>query len=109
MGCIQDPKAFLFDWDAGQYAETKLANVLFTYEAQRRLAPLGISVRLPVTMNIVSLSFFFRFPFIFLLRSFCFFITWPCSVHVVAALLVRTSYCCIHGYALTMSVAVVCS
>lgn len=45
MGSIKDPHAFLFDWDAGQYADTKLANVLFTYESQRRLAPLGITVR----------------------------------------------------------------
>lgn len=44
MGSIKDPHAFLHDWDAGGYSETKLANVLFTYESQRRLGPLGITV-----------------------------------------------------------------
>lgn len=44
MGHIKDPRAFLYDWDAGQYADTKLANVLFSYESQRRLGPLGITV-----------------------------------------------------------------
>ena len=33
---------FLRVFKRGQYAHTKLANVLFTYEAQRRYAALGI-------------------------------------------------------------------
>ncbi len=37
--------SFLRDWDKGsQYPNTKLANVLFTYEAQRRLGTEGIQV-----------------------------------------------------------------
>ena len=41
-----DPKSFLKDWNKGsQYSNTKLGNVLFTYEAQRRLGPKGIQVR----------------------------------------------------------------
>ena len=41
----KDTEAFLSDWRKGsQYANTKLANVLFAYEAQRRLAPLGVQV-----------------------------------------------------------------
>ena len=42
-----DPGRFLKDWDKGsQYSNTKLANVLFAYEAQRRLGPKGIQVSL---------------------------------------------------------------
>ena len=42
-----EPASFLTDWNKGsQYSNTKLANVLFTYEAQRRLAHKGIQVRL---------------------------------------------------------------
>lgn len=40
-----DTEAFLSDWTKGsQYSNTKLANVLFTYESQRRLGPLGVQV-----------------------------------------------------------------
>ena len=40
-----DTPSFLKDWKKGsQYSNTKLANVLFTYEAQRRLGPKGIQV-----------------------------------------------------------------
>lgn len=40
-----DVQGFLSDWRKGsQYSNTKLANVAFTYEAQRRLAPLGVQV-----------------------------------------------------------------
>ena len=40
-----DIPSFLKDWRKGShYANTKLANVLFTYEAQRRLGPRGIQV-----------------------------------------------------------------
>lgn len=42
-----DPESFLKDWNKGsQYSNTKLGNVLFAYEAQRRLGPKGIQVRL---------------------------------------------------------------
>ena len=41
-----DPESFLKDWNKGsQYSNTKLGNVLFAYEAQRRLGPKGIQVR----------------------------------------------------------------
>lgn len=42
-----DPERFLKDWNKGsQYSNTKLGNVLFAYEAQRRLGPKGIQVSL---------------------------------------------------------------
>lgn len=40
--CLQDAKAFLTDWSKGRYWNTKLSNVYFTYECQRRLGPLGV-------------------------------------------------------------------
>ena len=50
-----DTEAFLSDWSQGsQYSNTKLANVLFTYEAQRRLAPHGVQVMQPFLMQTVS-------------------------------------------------------
>ena len=33
---IPDVKKFLTSWEAGSYAATKLANVIFAYECQRR-------------------------------------------------------------------------
>ncbi|KAK9804909.1 hypothetical protein WJX72_011450 [[Myrmecia] bisecta] len=41
-GSFQDPAHFLRDTTRYQYDNTKLANVLFTYEHQRRLGPLGV-------------------------------------------------------------------
>ena len=42
-----DANSFLRDWSKGsQYSNTKLANVLFAYEAQRRLGPRGVQVGL---------------------------------------------------------------
>lgn len=50
-----DTEAFLSDWSHGsQYSNTKLANVLFTYEAQRRLGPHGVQVTQPLLMQPVS-------------------------------------------------------
>ena len=47
-----DPIRFLRDWRKGsQYANTKLANVLFAYESQRRLGPLGVQVGCCVTVH----------------------------------------------------------
>lgn len=37
MTTIKDAKAFLTEWRSGYYEHTKLANVLFAYELQRRL------------------------------------------------------------------------
>lgn len=53
----KDTEAFLSDWKKGsQYANTKLANVLFTYEAQRRLTPQGVQVAYIIpSRNIVQL------------------------------------------------------
>lgn len=39
---IKDPVGFLKKWSSGGYAHTKLANVLFTYEAQRRMGKYGV-------------------------------------------------------------------
>ena len=36
------PQALLTDWRSGYYENTKHANVLFGYELQRRLGPLGV-------------------------------------------------------------------
>ena len=41
--CESEPlQALLTDWRSGFYANTKHANVLFGYELQRRLGPLGV-------------------------------------------------------------------
>lgn len=43
----KNTEAFLSDWNKGsQYSNTKLANVLFAYESQRRLGPHGVQVNL---------------------------------------------------------------
>lgn len=39
---IESPETFLYEWLRGQYPHTKLANVLFAFELQRRLGPLGV-------------------------------------------------------------------
>lgn len=44
---IPDPDEFLSKTEVAQYPDTKLAQVFFTYEAQRRLGPLGVQVRDP--------------------------------------------------------------
>ena len=41
---IKDIKKFMFDAKKFLYSETKLANVLFAYEHQRRLGTLGVQV-----------------------------------------------------------------
>lgn len=40
---MSDARTFLTDWRGGFYEHTKLANVLFAYELQRRLGPLGVT------------------------------------------------------------------
>ncbi|MEW5310781.1 MAG: hypothetical protein WDW38_002545 [Sanguina aurantia] len=40
---IRDVKAFLKEWRSGFYFNTKLANVLFAYELQRRLGARGVT------------------------------------------------------------------
>ena len=45
-GYIRDIKKFMFDAKKFLYSETKLGNVLFTYEHQRRLGSLGVQVYL---------------------------------------------------------------
>lgn len=42
MVTMKDAMAFLTDWRSGYYEHSKLANVLFGYELQRRLGPLGV-------------------------------------------------------------------
>lgn len=42
MVTIKDAVAFLTDWRSGYYENTKLANVLFGYELQRRLGDKGV-------------------------------------------------------------------
>lgn len=51
VGYITDIKKFMFDGKQFLYSATKLGNVLFTYEHQRRLGALGIQVGLYVTLN----------------------------------------------------------
>lgn len=40
---IPDAKEFLFNWREGQYAHTKLAQVIFSSELHKRLQPLGVN------------------------------------------------------------------
>lgn len=40
---LQDARAFLTDFRSGYYEHTKLANVLFGYELQRRLGVHGVT------------------------------------------------------------------
>eukprot|EP00951_Prasinocladus_malaysianus_P005494 scaffold38947_cov52-Prasinocladus_malaysianus.AAC.1 len=40
---IPDVKEFFYNWKAGQYAHTKLANALFSKELNRHLQPHGVS------------------------------------------------------------------
>ena len=44
IGYIRDLKKFMFDAKQFLYSGTKLGNVLFTYEHQRRLGALGVQV-----------------------------------------------------------------
>ena len=44
IGYIRDLKKFVFDAKHFLYSGTKLGNVLFTYEHQRRLGALGVQV-----------------------------------------------------------------
>ena len=46
-GNVRPAARFLSQPEHGTYADTKLAQVLFTYEAQRRLGPLGVQVTDP--------------------------------------------------------------
>lgn len=50
VGYIMDIKKFMFDGKQFLYSATKLGNVLFTYEHQRRLGALGIQVELHVML-----------------------------------------------------------
>lgn len=43
-GYIKEVRKFMFDAKKFLYSETKLANVLLTYEHQRRLGSLGVQV-----------------------------------------------------------------
>lgn len=43
MASIKDVQAFLTDFRSGLYQHTKLANVFFAYELQRRLGPAGVT------------------------------------------------------------------
>jgi len=44
IGYIKDIRKFMFDAKKFLYSETKLGNVLLTYEHQRRLGPYGVQV-----------------------------------------------------------------
>ena len=51
VGYIKNIKKFMFDGKQFLYSATKLGNVLFTYEHQRRLGALGVQVGLIVVQN----------------------------------------------------------
>ena len=46
------PEDWMRSWRHGShYPSTKLANVLFTYECERRLGPLGVQVSAPLLLG----------------------------------------------------------
>lgn len=51
IGYIRDLKKFMFDAKQFLYSGTKLGNVLFTYEHQRRLGALGVQVGMKFVPN----------------------------------------------------------
>ena len=78
IGYVTDIKKFMFDAKQFLYSGTKLGNVLFTYEHQRRLGALGVQVgcwmccvRPPPCPALVSAGFTVSFYWLLLAATGC--------------------------------------
>jgi len=60
IGYIKDIRKFMFDAKKFLYSETKLGNVLLTYEHQRRLGSFGVQVCLYFCFNLVVIGLMYK-------------------------------------------------